>query len=419
MSKAALTRDDVEAIFSERIGKAVSEIREMYSLPAKTRRAADLGRVMATENGQGQSAIDADEPRGKAFARTLRAFACAGGDPAKAARIVRDDYAKSAHADKAVDEAIIKSLEATEGTAGGFLLESPVMGEIEPLLRATSVVRASGPRSVPMPAGSLGVPSVTGASTAYWVGEMERITPSQPSFGRMKLTAKKLAVLVAISNDWLRYGDPAFDALVRDDMILSAALEEDVTMIRSVGSENKPKGLRYLADPDNVVAASDDGGATTSDTVTSDLIDCVDRLETANVTMRRPGWLMHPRTKNFLCKFRGADGAFLFKDELQRGELLGFPVKLSTQIPINLGGGSDESEIYFVDWSYIMIGDTVRAELKMMDGAAYAEAGGTVRAAFSTDESVVRLILEMDLLARQRGREITIINAAAWTGAPG
>ena len=67
---------------------------------------------------------------------------------------------------------------------------------------------------------------------------------------------------------------------------------------------------------------------------------------------------MHPSRKNHLRNLRDGNGNLIFP--ATRGPsptLYGWPVMVTTSIPSDLGGGANESEIYFVDMIYVFIGE--------------------------------------------------------------
>jgi hypothetical protein len=94
-----------------------------------------------------------------------------------------------------------KSLGTLTDTAGGTLVPLPVLGELIDLQRSMEVFASAGALEVAMPPnGRVQFPKLTGASTAYWVGEGSAITESQPTTGNLDLQAKKLGVFVKLNH---------------------------------------------------------------------------------------------------------------------------------------------------------------------------------------------------------------------------
>ena len=95
-------------------------------------------------------------------------------------------------------------------------------------------------------------------------------------------------------------------------------------------------------------------------------------------------------------------GDYAFRQEMALGNFWGMPYLGTTQVPINLtiGANADTSEIYLVDMNDVVIGDSERLIIDASSEAAYEE-GGSVKAAFSRDETVIRGIAEHDLVMRR------------------
>lgn len=316
------------------------------------------------------------------------------------------DFAKSIKG----NDAVVKALEASSLTGGGALINEEVSSDFIDLLTPRAVVRSFGTPVLPMSSGTLTIPKLTAASTAYYIGESRDATKSQQAFGAKKLTSRKLAVLVPISNDLLRRGGARVNTIVRNDALRSAALKEDVTFIRAQGTEFTPKGLRYLAAADNVVAAQ---GTPTLTTVTEDLGNLVLLLEEANVAFTNPGWIFAPRTKQYLMTVRDGNGNYAFRAEMLTGKLWGYPYRTTTQVPRNLGSGSD-SEVYLADFDDVAIGQTLAIEVAVSTEASYKDENDELVSAFSLDQTVMRLLLEHDIALRHDA-SVAVLTEVTWS----
>ena len=414
------TKSEVEAIVKERLDVNLDEQREVGQEQVKQRKSAvrEMGGTIARDGTV--SFADSNVKEGLDLARFALTVAASERmkkpviEVAKnwATRGVVGRSCKSAERVVAALEGETKALSESIGEDGGFLVPEQMAREIIPLLRATAVVRGSGVRQMPMPNGNFNQNFGNSPSEANYIGELEYIPVSQPSFGQLSLNAKKLAALVPMSNDLLRDAVPEFEPYVRDDIMQVMALREDLAFLRSVGSEFSPKGMRYIAE--NVVAATDDGGSITVATVTNDLCAALETLETLEIPGTRLCWFFSPRTKYFLMCQRGSDDQYIWRDEMLRGTLMGVPFRTTTQIPNDLGGGT-ESEIYLADCAELMIGDSLAMTMDAFPGGAYqTNSGGTIRAGISTDETVLRAIARHDFGARQRGKEVYVIDQVDW-----
>ncbi|MCR4375689.1 MAG: phage major capsid protein [Acidobacteria bacterium] len=303
-----------------------------------------------------------------------------------------------------------KALAASSATAGGYLVPVEQSAEVIELRRAQTVIRASGPREVPLPSGTLQVPKITSGATGAYIGENTNITKSQQAFGNVSLTAKKLAVLTPISNDLIRQSSPQADAVVRDDIVRSLAVTEDANFLRGDGTNGTPKGLRYWAPAGNLIAAASVSLAN----VATDLGSAMVNLMNNNVAPGNWTWIFAPRIWKYLYTVQNTNGFYAFRDELSTGKLWGFPFKVTTSVPITLtvGANADCSEVYLFSPNDMVIGDNLSLSIDVSMDAAYHD-GSSVVAAFSQDQTVIRAIAEHDFAARY-AEAISVITGVRW-----
>lgn len=329
--------------------------------------------------------------------RLLRALAGGRGDPARAA----DFAAKTWN-----DSYTAKALAAGVGSAGGYLVPEVQALEVVELLRKASAVRRLGPTVVPMPHGTLLMAKLTGGAQADYLGENTAITPSLPSFGQIRLTARKLAALVPISNDLIRYSAPAADQVVRDDLVTALAEREDLAFLygNPTGTGNDPKGIRHWVLPTQEIASS---GATV-DAMVADLATLVLALQEGKARMLRPAWIMAPRTLQALMAVRDGSGHFVFRPELQNGTLNGYPVATSLHVPV-----APSSEILLADMADVLIGEATGLLIDASGEAAYPS-GGSVIPAFGLDQTVIRCVTAHDLALRHEAA-VAVLTGVTWT----
>lgn len=325
--------------------------------------------------------------KGIRFARMTRAMAVSGGIP----RLAQEQ------AEAWGDSGLFANQNMTNGAAGGFLVPEDVSSEIIELLRPQSVIMRGGPRVVPLPNGNLTMNrKVAGANFSY-TGEQQDIGATGISLGQVKLSAKKLTGLIPISNDLLRSASIAADRLVRDDIVEGSAIAMDTNFLRSVGGDNAPLGLRHQL-TGTAFAATNILAVTAGNTLASITGD-LGRMELAllnqNISLAGAAWVGAPRTMMRLRNIRDGNGNYGFP-EVQQGRLRNLPFFDTTTIPINLGGGA-ESELYLIAFPHVLVGEHSGLEIATSTEAAYKDATGTMQAAFSRDETVMRAIQHHDI----------------------
>ena len=341
------------------------------------------------------------EQRGLVAGRIIAALAATKGDADRAARWCKEVFGE--------DDLATKSLETGTDTAGGYTVPDIYSGELIELLRAQAIVRSMSPTMYDMPTGTLRIGRQNAGSTAAYTTELANIGMTEPTFDEVVLSWHKLTALVPISNDLLRQSIQNIDAVVRDDLLASLSLREDLAFLRDDGSGALPTGLLSLVDAANQFTAN---ATVNLVNITSDLANALLLLRNANVRFLRPGWLFAPRTDLYLRTIRDTNGNFAFKDEMDGGRLFGVPFGVTTQIPINLGVGTDESEIYIADFADVAIGQLMNIQIDASDTAAYHD-GANVQASFSKDETVIRAIMEHDIALRQT-LSLAVIDTVVW-----
>lgn len=339
--------------------------------------------------------IESDEHKGKGlrFARACRAIRIARENactPEEAAKTYL-------HSDWLADDlAQAKTMQATQGGGtGGFLVPPQYVAEFIELLRAASVVRAAGPVQIDMERNTLGMPRQSGAATAYYQEEGAVGTPTDQGLQFVQLVGRTLMSLTAVSNDLLKYSSPSADELVRNDLLMVTALREDLAFLRGDGANSTPRGLRYWAAAANGTASA---GTSVANIIT-DFVGLINDLEVSDVALVRPHIFMSPRTKNAMASLRDSAGD-VFPGLMTARQIYGIPFSVSTQIPTNLGGGSNESEIIMAEMSQVIVGTSTNLELSFHENGAWDDGAGNMRSGVNTNESVFRVIHQSDIITR-------------------
>lgn len=360
-------------------------------------------RVNPIDGIVGGESTPPDVKKGAMIGQMIRALAAGKGDPERAA-----SWAKKVLG--AEGEAVAKALSTDDATAGGVLVRPNYANEVIELLRPQSAVMALQPTIIQMGAASFLLPKLSGGASASYIGEGVDIPVTQPTTGDVRLIFKKLAALVPVTNDMMRYAAPGSETIIRDDLVAALRQRSDLAFIRNTGVGDTPRGLRYQAPGANVIPAN---GTVNLANVTFDLGQLILTLLEADVRMIRPGWIMAPRSAMYLMTVRDGNGNYAFRDEMMAGRLWGYPYKTTTQIPTNLGGGSNQSEIYFADFADVVIGEAMGLALDISTEASFIDENSQLVSAFSKDLTVVRAILEHDMAVRHNA-SVAVLTEVTW-----
>lgn len=343
---------------------------------------------------------------------------------------------------------ITRALGVGTGPSGGFIVPPDYMNEIIELLRPLAVVRGAGPRTIPMPRGTMRLPGQASAATASYGAENTAITQSQQALRSIVATYKKLTALVPVSNDMMRYADPAVDAFVRDDLVKVVALREDLAFLVGDGTADTPRGWLSFANGWVVTQGGTAGSFSTTaastaavnaadpanttggnfitstsgyslSTVATELGGAVNRLDTANVQDVKRVWFMNPRSFNYLNNVQNSLGVYVYRDELSEGTLLGYPFKKTTQIATNYQDASSHTDCSFVflaEMDETLLLDSMQLELAVSREGTYVDSGGNTVSAFQSDQTIIRAIAEHDFQMRH-DQSVAVIQFVRWAPA--
>lgn len=353
------------------------------------------------------SAISHDEP-GIGFAQITRALMGARGNVDRAHAFAVSTWGES----HPVALELGAALNTNDANSGGFLVPERFSSEIIDLLLPMTVVRrrvAAAGGVVPLVGGTDNIPTVESGINAYYLGENTDITGSEPTFGNIKVTEREMAALVPISNKLIRNSNRNVDSMVRNLILRGMSLVEDQNFLRGLGTGAGPRGLRYWPG-----ITSNPANATVNVTnIETDARTAELGMMNNDIPMIAPTWIMAPRTKAYLRDLRDGNGN-LYYPSLQgpNPTWRGYPVDTTNSIPINLGGTTNESEVYLVDYAYVMIADSYQIRVDASESASY-KVGANLVSAFSQNQTVIRALAGHDF-AVTRPKGVSLITAVKW-----
>lgn len=238
------------------------------------------------------------------------------------------------------DFTTVKALSSGTGATGGYLVPQEFRNDVIMALMKQPIIRNY---AIVIPVNTLTgtVPKLTGSVTTYWEGENATMTASDPAFGQLQFTCRRLNGLNYTSRELFNYsGVQLYNLLVQlfADAIKKA---EDAAFMTGDGN-GKPTGLRSAS----VQSVAQAGAAISAD----DIINAYYKLPSqyrANAV-----FLLHNDVIAKVNKLKDSTGRYLWQDSLAADKpatLLGRPVLEQNDIPTNLGVGLNESEIWFGD----------------------------------------------------------------------
>jgi HK97 family phage major capsid protein len=289
------------------------------------------------------------------------------------------------------DSAELRALGVSTGEGGGFTVPEDFMAEVVRKQVKAAVIRPLA--RVFSGVGKKGVlPRETGTVTMSWENENVAGTEStNPKFGQVAWNLNKLKGLTKISNELLNGSGVDVVAILTDMFAEQGAIEEDKQFMNGLGAA-KPLGIR------NTTGV----GSTTQTGANLAYADFVKAKHALPSQYRNNAiWLLHNDILSLTAKIIDLQGRPIFLDMSTFGGqgtnqnipantigfLLGMPVVEQNDIPVNLGGGGNESEIWLADLNYYGIFDQGTMEI-----SSTTEGFGT----FESDQIAVKMLQFVD-----------------------
>lgn len=254
-----------------------------------------------------------------------------------------------------------RAMGSAPGTAGGYLLPSPLAGELIDLARTQSVLNRAGVRTIPMDTAELTLVKMTGDIKPGWKIENLSAVESSSTFGRLTLIPRTL-VGFAVAPAELIADAPNAGTIIRDSISQSLALELDRAGLRGSAVGPEPIGLLNWAGINKISLAANPL------TRYQDISQAVQKVLEKNGPEAGLAAIMAPRTWGEIDRFQDSTNQPLRPpaswDRLN---------KLTTsQIPVSLGAGSNETEIYIGDFRQLLLGMRLGITLKASEQAGDA-----------------------------------------------
>lgn len=167
--------------------------------------------------------VESNLPKGIGFSLLVKASAIAtkskGGVTTR--EVLQGWNAPDSVIRAATQKAVIGT--TTDDKFGKELIDyANLTGEFIELVRQKTVVDkiAHQMRQVPF---NVKIPTQTASGSVGWVGEGKMKPVGNPEFGSMTLSHAKIAGIVLLSDELIRFSNPKADTLVRDDLVATVA----------------------------------------------------------------------------------------------------------------------------------------------------------------------------------------------------
>lgn len=275
--------------------------------------------------------------KGTSFTRFAMALMAGKGNLMQSAEIAKRWADQTPEVETVLKAAVAAGTTTDTAWAKPLVEYQNMASEFAELLRPQTIIgRIPGMRNVPF---NIKVPRQTGGSSAGWVGEGKPKPVSALAFDQISLGFAKLAGIVVMTDELVRFSNPSAEAIVRQDLIDTIVQTMDKDFVDPVngGTTNvKPASITFGVTP--VIASGTDADAARADVQT-----LMGKFITANLSLAGAVFLMTEMQALSFALMLNPLGQREFPDiEINGdsgGKFFGLPVILSENIPANPGSG--------------------------------------------------------------------------------
>jgi HK97 family phage major capsid protein/HK97 family phage prohead protease len=371
-------------------------------------------------------------PPGIEFARYAMCLATAKGDAMMAHAIAKARYPDQ-HRVHRVLEAKAMGIDVTKAPiAGGSTTHTTWAG---PLVQidyqfAGDFVEYLRPRTILGKFGTGGIPSLrripfnvsvagqTSGGTGYWVGEGAPKPVTKYDFGRTTLPFAKVANIAVLTEELVRFSNPAAETLVRDALAETLIAKLDVDFVdpaKAISAGISPASITNGATP--VVATGYTAAALRKDTVT-----LINKFIAARMYLSSGVWIMGSSAALNISNMVNSLGQSEFPTmSMQGGTYVGMPVIVSDHVATVSAGSPtiarpiivlvDAQEIWLADDGNVSIDVSREASLQMetaptntptgLGASPNAPTATSMVSMFQTDSVAIRAEREINWLPRR------------------
>lgn len=234
-----------------------------------------------------------------------------------------------------------RSQTAGTNTAGGYTVATN-LAAVADRFRPALKVESMGATILRGLTGFLDLPNLAGSGTASWVAENGNATRTAATFEKVSMAPKTVTGEYRLSRRLMLQSSAAIEDILRRDLGFLLAQGLDLAAINGAGASNQPLGILNTSGITKV----------TTETAFSDTTaNLIAELELDDVT-GTGAFLTNPAVMKAVRKIKDADGHVIPAAELFHSQR----VEVSSQVPDDIGVGSDKSALIYGQWGELYLG---------------------------------------------------------------
>jgi HK97 family phage major capsid protein/HK97 family phage prohead protease len=323
-------------------------------------------------------------------------------------------YAEKRWADSTPEVALALKAAVVAGTTTDAVWAKPLVNpsitaDFLPLLRAATIIgKIEGLRKVPF---NVNVPAQTGGAAVTWVGELKPKPVSAMAFAMENLTFNKVAAIVVLSQELVRFSNPSAEAVVRDSLVKDIAAYLDAQFI------NPAVALVAGVNPASITNGAPTAAATANPL--ADILGLINHFATNNIPVDGLTFILSPSNALALSFRTNLDGSPEFPGiGINGGSYKGLQFITSNVATTNVVALAPQY-ILFADDGGVTIDASTEASLQM-DSAPASPPDATTVYASMFQMNAVALRAERYITWKRVGTNtVKYLTATAWPSPTG
>src|SRR5262245_17893092 len=328
---------------------------------SESRAANDNG--AANDNRATRITVKSNVPPGIPFTRRVMAIAAGKGNRQEALAIFRANKQWMSESPE-VEQTLVHDVEylmkapIAPGTtfdptwAAPLVVAQNLSSEFAEFLRPLTIIgRIPGLRRVPF---NISLPRATAGTSVNWVGEQAPKPVTSMAFDTVTLRWAKAAAIVVLTEELVRFSNPAAESVVRADLANAMTFFLDRQFVDPAVAEITNVSPASITNGSTAITAS----GTTAAAFRADVKSLFQVFANANLPTTGGVWIMGQSQALSLSLMQNSLGQQVFPTVNNTGgTLLGFPIVASENIPAVGGSPADGVPLIFVIAPEVMLAD--------------------------------------------------------------
>ncbi|MGP1293438.1 phage major capsid protein [Serratia sp. CY31944] len=223
----------------------LARLRDMESAKAATAQPVQKaagGTVVKTTDNRAPAVIHVEKPleKGIAFARFAKSLAAANGSRTEALEIAKRQYPRDAKLHHVLKAAVGAGTTTDPQWAGSLVEYQEYANDFVEFLRPQTIIGRFGQGNIPalrqVPF-NIRIPAQTSGGSASWVGQGKAKPLTRFDFESITFGFSKVAAIAVLTDELIRFSNPAADALVRNSLAEAVIARLDVDFVNPAKAE--------------------------------------------------------------------------------------------------------------------------------------------------------------------------------------